>query len=117
MRLETILGRCRALELPFAKDEFEETEETPLPVPPYLVYIIPTIKPRGSDEKPFINEISVGLELYTDKIADEEIEKRIENEILYDVDYVKYQTTIQSEELVQTAYEFTILEKIRKERY
>ena len=43
MRLETIIKRAESLGLPIAKDAFRETRETPLPEPPYLVYITPQI--------------------------------------------------------------------------
>lgn len=51
---------------------------------------------------------------YTDKVADGSLEKEIEEKVLFDVDYTKYQDTIESEDMVQTAYEFTIYEKVRK---
>lgn len=60
------------------------------------------------------NEIHAALELYTDKVADGSLEKEIEEKVLFDVDYTKYQDTIESEDMVQTAYEFTIYEKVRK---
>lgn len=54
------------------------------------------------------------LELYTDKTADSSLEKEVEQKVLYDIGFNKFQETIQSEDMVQTAYEFTIYEKIRK---
>ena len=47
-------------------------------------------------------------------VADGSLEKEIEEKVLFDVDYTKYQDTIESEDMVQTAYEFTIYEKVRK---
>lgn len=60
------------------------------------------------------HEIHAALELYTDKVADNSLEKEIEENVLFDVEYTKYQETIESEDMVQTAYEFTIYEKVRK---
>lgn len=114
VRLETIIDRAKALGLPLAKDAFRETKENPLPVPPYLVYIVPQVVGRGSDERILLHEIHAALELYTDKVADGSLEKEIEEKVLFDVDYTKYQDTIESEDMVQTAYEFTIYEKVRK---
>ena len=115
MRLETIIERARELGLPLAKDEFRETIETPLPELPYLVYIILQGNKSGSDDGTVaVNTIQAALELYTDKVADSKLEDEIEGKVLYDVDYNKFQETIQSEDMVQTAYEFTIYEKIRK---
>ena len=108
MRLETIIDRAKVMGLPLAKDAFRETKENPLPVPPYLVYIVPQVVGRGSDERILLHEIHAALELYTDKVADGSLEKE------FDVDYTKYQDTIESEDMVQTAYEFTIYEKVRK---
>ena len=114
MRLEIIIDRAKATGLPLAKDAFRETKENPLPVPPYLVYIVPQVVGRGSDERILLHEIHAALELYTDKVADGSLEKEIEEKVLFDVDYTKYQDTIESEDMVQTAYEFTIYEKERK---
>ena len=47
-------------------------------------------------------------------MADNSLEKEIEENVLFDVEYTKYQETIESEDMVQTAYEFTIYEKVRK---
>lgn len=51
MKLETIIDRAKVMGLPLAKDAFRETKENPLPVPPYLVYIVPQVVGRGSDER------------------------------------------------------------------
>lgn len=116
MRLETVIKRAEQLGLPIAKDAFRETKETPLPELPYLVYITPQTVGRGSDEAILLHEISVALELYTEKIADgSELEKQIEGKVLFDIEYQKYQETIENEDMVQTAYEFTIYEKVRRE--
>lgn len=115
MRLETIIERARTLGLPLAKDEFRETKETPLPELPYLVYITPQENVSKSDDGAVgVRAIQAAIELYTDKIADSSLEKEIEQKVLYDVDFNKFQEAIQSEDMVQTAYEFTIHEKIRK---
>ncbi len=112
--VETIIDRAKATGLPLAKDAFRETKENPLPEPPYLVYIVPQVVGRGSDERILLHEIHAALELYTDKVADGSLEKEIEEKVLFDVDYTKYQDTIESEDMVQTAYEFTIYEKVKK---
>lgn len=114
MRLETIINRAKALGLPLAKDAFRETKENPLPEPPYLVYIVPQENGRGGDDIILVKEILASLELYTDKTADGSIEKLIEEQVFYDLEYQKFQTTIENEDMVQTAYEFTIYEKVRK---
>lgn len=116
MRLETIIKRAESLGLPIAKDAFRETRETPLPEPPYLVYITPQINGRGGDDAILVHEIFAALELYTDKAANGELEKLIEEKVFFDTDYQKYQDTIEDEDMVQTAYEFTIYEKVRRKK-
>lgn len=116
MRLETIIKRAESLGLPIAKDAFRETRETPLQEPPYLVYITPQINGRGGDDVILVHEIFAALELYTDKAANGELEKLIEEKVFFDTDYQKYQDTIEDEDMVQTAYEFTIYEKVRRKK-
>ena len=114
MRLETIIKRAESLGLPIAKDAFRETRETPLPEPPYLLYITPQINGRGGDDVILVHEIFAALELYTDKAANGELEKLIEEKVFFDTDYQKYQDTIEDEDIVQTAYEFTIYETVKE---
>lgn len=115
MKLDTIIERAKALGLPLAKNEFRETKEAPLPELPYMVYITPQITTIGSDDGAVsVNVIQAALELYTDKIADNNLEKEVEKKVLYDIDFSKFQEIIQSEDMVQTAYEFTIYEKTRR---
>ena len=55
------------------------------------------------------------LELYTDRRDDPGLEKRIEEEVFFDTEYEKQQGLIRSENMVQTAYMFSVVEKIRRE--
>jgi len=109
MRYEEIVDRLNSLGLPVAKNAFRKTSKTPLPDLPYIVYLIPQQIGRGADAINNIKEMQISIELYTDKISDDELERQIEEAVLYDVEYIKYQTTIESEEMIQTAYEFTII--------
>ena len=109
-KFETILERLDALNLPVAHREFKDTKRNPAPEPPFVVYLIEE-RQRGSDDRNRLREISVSLELYTDRTPDAEIERRIEDEVLYDVEFVKYQADIREENTVQTAYDFEILQR------
>ena len=110
MRLDTILGRLDAFGVPFAHFEFEDSETNPAPEPPFIIWI-QTVTSRGPDCGPaMLEQVEVAIELYTN-FPDETLEKRLENEILAGVDYRKFQATIDTENLIQTAYEFTILQK------
>ena len=62
-------------------------------------------------EKNRIREIDGSLELYTDRTPDGSLEERIEEEVLFDLSFSKYQAEITSENMVQTAYEFNITQK------
>lgn len=110
--INDIIERLKKINIPMTEMEFENTEENPPPPPPYLIYLITHEVSRGADfNENLIKEISMSIELYTDKFKNEAIEKSIESIVLFDIKYDKYQATIQSEELVQTAYEFKILSK------
>lgn len=110
--------RAKSLKLPITKNAFTGTIEEPVPPLPYMVYLMPREETAGADSTP--NNLVADdwqLELYTvaDDEAAEEIRTRIENEVLHDVDYVKFVAYVESEECFQTAYEVTgLLRKVRK---
>lgn len=112
--LETIIERAAGIGLPVAFVEFKDTKQNPAPEPPFLIYLY-TEKQRGSDDRNRIREISASLELYTDRVQDPELEARIENEVLFDVDFTKFPLPIHEENMFQSAYDFTIIQKIRRE--
>ena len=116
--LELILKRAEALGLPMAEDFFAEKKGKPLPTPPYICYLA-TTKERGHDFKNVLREVTGSLELYTDRKDNPELpmlQRRIEKEVLFDVEFRKYQAFISEENMEQTAYEFELLEKIRREQ-
>lgn len=88
----------------------EEDGEKPVPNPPYIIYLV-SEEQRGDDNKNRIREIDGSLELYTDRTPDGSLEERIEEEVLFDLLFSKYQAEITSENMVQTAYEFNITQK------
>lgn len=107
---EKILERAEALGFPIAHNEFVKTNKKDIPDPPFMVWLS-TEGQRGDDKKNRIREINGSLELYTERREDPAIEKRIEEEVLFDIEFRKYQTPIASENTVQTAYDFTIIQK------
>lgn len=110
MRLDTILDRLDAFGVPYAYLEFKDSEKDPAPDPPFIVWI-QTVISRGPDCGPvMLEQIEAAIELYT-SAPNEALETRLEAEILDGVEYRKFQTDIDSENLIQTAYEFTILQK------
>ena len=105
--VEKLIERAKAVGLPIANMAFEETEETPVPEPPYLVYLVPHQKSRGADVINNIKETDFSLELYTDKFAvdRESLEETVEDKVFFDVETEKYVATIESENMVQSAWE------------
>lgn len=107
---ETIIKRAEGLGLPIAQNQFTPTNKNPVPDPPFLIWLY-SEKQRGDDTRNRIREIEGSLELYTERKADPAMEKRIEEEVLFDVEFRKYQAQVPQEDTVQTAYDFTITQK------
>lgn len=107
---ETIIRRASALGLPIAEFAFEGTKRNPVPNPPFLVYLKEE-HAHGHDSGNALIEIEGSLELYTERKPAKTWEQRIERDVLYDVEYDKQQAKIESERIVQTAYDFTITQK------
>lgn len=108
--------RAEKIGLPIAKDAFEGTLENPVPHLPYLVYAIHHTVSRGADTINNLVAEDWNLELYTvaDNEETAEIVGRIENEVLFDVDYEKFMAPIEDEECFQTAYEVKgLLRKVK----
>lgn len=116
MKFNTIVDRLKSLGLPVAKDSFEETKETPLPDLPYAIYSILQKDRKGSDDGAVsVDTIQTSIELYTDKADDISlIESDIEDKVLNDIEFSKISGAIENEEIIQTVYEFTIYEKVKR---
>lgn len=108
---ETLLARAEALGLPLARNEFVATKKNPAPEPPFIIWLRADTA-RGADNVSNILETNGAFELYTEGV-DTALEARLENEVLQDVEYRRFQAPIPSENLTQTAYEVTILQKRR----
>ncbi len=108
---EEILDRAEKLGLPMALNEFTVTNSKPAPELPFICYLIDETR-RGADQKNMIREINASFELYTDRYPDKEIEARMESEVLSDIAFTKNQVKIDSENMIQTAYDITITQKI-----
>ena len=107
---EEIIKRAEGLGLPIARNQFTATNKKPVPDPPFLVYLSAE-RQRGDDTKNRIREIEGSLELYRERKADPDLEKQIEETVLFDVEFRKYQAQIPQEDTTQTAYDFTITQK------
>lgn len=111
MNFITLLERLDTLGIPVAHNEFIATKKNPAPDPPFAVWLRSDIA-RGADNINNLLEINGSFELYTEG-TDEALEAKMEDEVLFDVSYERYQAPVSSENMTQTAYDFTILEKRR----
>lgn len=109
---EQIIARAEALGIPITEYEFKETKKNPAPAPPFIVYL-KTERQTGPDGQNKIRQIDASIELYTDRKADPNLEARIEDEVLFDVEFVKQGVLIQSENMFQAAYDFSVVQKKR----
>lgn len=110
---EEIISRAEALGYPITEFAFKGTSKDPVPDPPFIVYLR-TVRASGSDDLNRVEEVDGSIELYTSRKPDKAIEARIEAEVLYDTPYQKDQAEIRSENTVQTAYDFTIIQKQKR---
>lgn len=110
VKYERIIERAAALGLPIAEYEFRDTKKSPAPDPPFVIYFCSEDQ-KGTDEKNRIRQINGSIELYTDRKPDHNLERRIEREVLFDIDFHKTTAPIQSENMYQTAYDFTVVQK------
>lgn len=113
-RLEEIIKRAEGLGLPITHNEFTDTKKNPAPDPPFLVWLADE-RTSGPDNQIRIRTVDGALELYTDRRDDPDLERKIEEEVFFDTEYEKQQGLIRNENMVQTAYLFTVVEKIRRE--
>ena len=113
MNFEGIVKRLEEKGLPVAHNEFVATSKNPIPSPPFFVWMAKETQ-RGGDTRNFLREISAAIELYTERRPDTELERWMETEVLRDVEFERFQTLIPDENIVQTAYQFTILQKIKE---
>ena len=78
--------------------------------PPFICYFVDDEKYSGADDKNYIKEPLIIVELYTDK-KDLEIEGKLDK--LFDgYEFEKYEAWIEDENLLQVAYHIPITEKI-----
>lgn len=111
VKYERIIERAVALGLPVAEYEFQDTKKNPAPAPPFLIYFS-SEEQTGTDTENRFRKINGSIELYTDRKTDHNLERRIEREVLFDIDFHKTTVPIQSESMYQTAYDFNIVQKI-----
>jgi hypothetical protein len=105
MKINELKNILQATGFPVAYSHFTETENEPLPKPPFLIYVASFSSNFMADNKVHLPIENVQIELYTNK-KDEEAEAILE-EVLND-DELPFDTTetfIESEQLFQKIYE------------
>ena len=78
--------------------------------PPFICYFVDSEAHSGADDKNYIKEPLIIVELYLDK-KDLEIEGRLDR-LFEEYEFDKYETWIEDEKLLQIAYHLPIIEKI-----
>ena len=113
---DEIVARASALGYPIAENEFTVTKQNPAPTLPFICYQR-VERFTGTDQAVRIKTTEAAFEFYTDRKPSQKDKERIaefEAAVLPDVDFVKTQNFIRDENMTQTTYEFTIVEKLRK---
>ncbi len=111
---ETLVARAAALGYPIAENEFTVTKQNPAPTLPFICYER-VERYTGTDESVRIKTTDGSFEVYTDRRiseSDREMITAFQKAVLFDVDYVKTQNFIRDENMTQTAFDFSVVEKI-----
>lgn len=108
MKLEELKTILEATGFPVAYSHFVETENNPLPRPPFIVYLVSFSSHLHADNQVYKPIENIQIELYTFK-KDQEAEAILEavlNE--NELPYSTTETFIESEELYQKIYEMRL---------
>ena len=114
---DEMVKRAASLGYPIAENEFTVTKQNPAPALPFICYQRAE-RVTGSDNEVRIKRTEASFEFYTDRRVSDADRVKIdafERAVFHDVDYMKSQIFIRDENMTQTAYDFQIIEKLRKE--
>lgn len=104
MELSELNESLNTLDVPVAYNHFKDLAQTP-----FLVYYVQNEDIRGADNKNMLSEKNIRIELYSD-LKNIELENQIE-EMLIEYQLDKNETYIESEQLLQVSYEFSMIIK------
>lgn len=104
MELSELNELLNTLDIPVAYSHFKDLAQTP-----FLIYYVSNEDIRGSDNKNMLSEKNIRIELYSD-LKNIELENKIE-EMLIEYQLDKNETYIESEQLLQVSYEFSMIIK------
>ncbi len=98
----------KTINLPVAYYSFKASGITPIPDPPYIVYLLKGSDNSGADNKVYSKADNYFVELYTNK-KDLNSEELLENLFDFnDIFYNRTETYIETESLFQVAYSIQI---------
>jgi hypothetical protein len=109
MKLDELNIILEATGFPVAYSHFTETDNEPLPRPPFICYVVVFSANFSADNKTYKSIENVQIELYTDR---KDLEAEAILEILLNENEMPYGTTetfIDSEQLYQKIYEVRLL--------
>ena len=104
MELSELNELLNTLDIPVAYSHFKDLTETP-----FLIYYVQNEGIRGADNKNMLSEKNIRIELYSD-LKNIELETKLE-EMLIEYELDKNETYIESEQLLQVSYEFSMIIK------
>lgn len=107
--LEELAAILQSTGMPVAYSHFVESENSPLPQPPFLIYLVAYTSNFAADNTVYYEIRNIQIELYTDT-KDIETEHKVEtvlneNELVY----ASTESYIESEQLYQKIYEVRLV--------
>jgi hypothetical protein len=109
LTLEELAAILQSTGFPVAYSHFVQSENNPLPEPPFIVYLVAYSSNFGADNSVYYEIRNVQIELYTDtkSIETEHVLEEVlnNNEIVYQ----STESYIESEQLFQKIYEVRLL--------
>jgi hypothetical protein len=109
LSLEELAAILQSTGLPVAYSHFVESEDSPLPQPPFIIYLVAYTSNFAADNTVYYEIRNIQIELYTDT-KDIETEHLLEgvlnsNELVYQ----STESYIESEQLFQKIYEVRLV--------
>lgn len=109
MTLEELAVILQATGFPVAYSHFIESENNPLPEPPFICYLVTYSNHFYADDQVYKSNDNVQIELYTDKkdLVAEGIVESVLND--NELPFVTTETYVDSEQMFQKIYEVRLL--------
>jgi hypothetical protein len=101
--LKTILEEATGI--PVAYSHFKQSDNEPVPPPPFITYLVVSSSNFMADNKVYKQLQDIEIELYTDR-KDINVEKKIEAALQeHEIPFETFEEFIESEKLYQKIYE------------